>query len=211
MASIAPPRPARPKPGRPPGGGGPHDDGRGGFWGARGAPDRRYYTGMMVGLAGITMLFTAFTSAYVVRKGLSNDWRPLQIPPLAWLNSILLLAGSYTIEQAKRWFVNARRFRRWWLSTTVLGLMFLVGQILVWQRLTASGVYLNTNPSSSFFYVLTASHGIHLLGGVIALMWLTWKLQHGRLRPASVGVMALYWHFMDGLWIYLLMLIFFWR
>ncbi len=217
MATIAPPQPEtqesrRPSPGGP-GGGDPGLRGYGGgdFGQPGGASDRRYYTGMFVGLAGVVMLFTAFTSAYIVRKGLSDDWKPFAIPSLVWFNTAVLVASSVALHLAKRSFPNMPRLRRWWWTATALGLAFLAGQVSVWRELAAAGVYVSSNPSSSFFYVLTAAHGLHLLGGVIALLWLSWKLRGGRLTRTATGVMALYWHFMDGLWIYLLLLILIWR
>ncbi|MFQ5739413.1 MAG: heme-copper oxidase subunit III [Acidobacteriota bacterium] len=166
---------------------------------------------MRVGLAAIIMLFTAFTSAYVVRKGLSNDWRPLQMPRVVWPSTLILLASSLTLERARRAFHDLRRLRFWWATTALLGLLFLAGQVWGWRQLAERGVYVNTNPSSSFFYLLTATHGIHLLGGVTALLFLSRKLWKARLTRGAAGVMALYWHSMDALWVYLLLLLVVWR
>ena len=218
MAAIAPPRPTDREPTAGGGSGNrtglPGDQSYGGGGGSSpGAdlPDRRYYTGMMVGLAGIVMLFTGFSSAYVVRKGLSSDWVPLQLPSMVWMNSLILLASSFTIEKAKRHFSSIALLKRWWSLTVVLGMGFLIGQWMVWQQLIGSGVYISSNPSSSFFYVLTAAHAVHLAGGVIALVYLTFRLWTGRLTPVATGVMAMYWHFMDGLWLYILLLLVLWR
>ena len=167
---------------------------------------RRYYTGMMVGLAGILMLFTGFTSAFLVRRGLGSDWQGLQLPPLLWVNTLVLLVSSGCLEMARKRVHDILALRRWWLAATVLGVAFLIGQGVVWKQLWNAGLFLSTNPSSSFFYVLTATHGIHLLGGVIALLVLNGKLWKGLLNRMHVGVMALYWHFMDGLWVFLLLL-----
>ena len=218
MAAIAPPRSSDH---RTPSGGGsgnrggvPEEKGYGGGGGSspdESLPERRYYTGMLVGLAGIVMLFTGLSSAYVVRKGLSSDWVPLQLPTILWLNSFILMASSFTIEKAKRSLSSVTRLRRWWLLTVLLGVGFLVGQWLAWRQLVRVGVYLNSNPSSSFFYVLTVSHALHLAGGIIAMAYLTLRLWRGRLTRVATGVMALYWHFMDGLWLYLLLLLVIWR
>jgi cytochrome c oxidase subunit 3 len=216
MATIAPslPKPKAQSPGGSgdgfdqggSGGDGGHGDGRP----PRSVSDQRYYTGMMLGLAAILMLFAAFTSAYVVRKGLSNDWQATAFPGILWLNSMVLLASSFTLEKARRWRQVQARFQGWWWATTGLGMIFLMGQILAWQELVAGGVYLNTNPSSSFFYLLTGAHAVHLLGGVIALLYLSWRVwrrNSGGLGATALGVTALYWHFMDGLWIYLFLLL----
>ena len=215
MATIAPPLP-KPKAQSPGGSGNGVDQGGSGGDGGHGAgrpkslPDQRYYTGMMLGLAAILMLFAAFTSAYVVRKGLSDDWQATAFPGILWLNSMVLLASSFTLEKARRWRQIPARFQGWWWATTGLGMIFLMGQILAWQELVAGGVYLNTNPSSSFFYLLTGTHAVHLFGGVIALLYLSWRVwrrNSDRLGATALGVTALYWHFMDGLWIYLFLLL----
>ena len=215
MATIAPPLP-KPQAKSPGESGDGFDQGGSGGDGGHGAgrpkssPDQRYYTGMMLGLAAILMLFAAFTSAYVVRKGLSDDWQTTAFPGILWLNSMVLLASSFTLEKARRWRQVQARFQGWWWATTGLGMIFLMGQILAWQELVAGGVYLNSNPSSSFFYLLTGTHAVHLLGGVMALLYLSWKVwqrNSGGLGATALGVTALYWHFMDGLWIYLFLLL----
>ncbi len=219
MATIVPLPPASevkrqdPSRGEASGSGGLTGDGIDGFQ-DRVVSDGRYYTGMLVGLAAIVMLFTAFTSAYVVRKGVSDDWRPTGTPAILWINTLVLVASSVTLERARRRFSQRSHFGRWWSVTTLLGGCFLIGQVLAWRQLVGNGVYLNTNPSSSFFYLLTGTHAVHLLGGIIALMWVVWKLWGQYPAPISrtaVGVTALYWHFMDGLWIYLFLLLIFLR
>jgi cytochrome c oxidase subunit 3 len=101
-----------------------------------------------------------------------------------------------------------------WLTVTlVLGIVFLAGQLMAWRQLSEQGIYLSSNPHSSFFYLLTGLHGLHLLGGVLALSWLavrTWR-SFGVPAARFVEVTALYWHFMGVLWVYLLMLLFVWR
>lgn len=221
MAVIAPPPPkTKPKPPEEKGGkiggfdeGGFSGNGGRGPEGSAYLPDRRYYTGMTMGLAAIVMFFAAFTSAYIVRKGLSDDWQATALPGILWPNTMVLVASSFTLETARRCRAVRDRFQRWWWATTGLGFTFLVGQLLAWRELVASGVYLDTNPSSSFFYLLTGTHGIHLFGGVLALLYLSWKMWWHSTPPGetAVGVTALYWHFMDGLWIYLLLLLLLWR
>lgn len=175
--------------------------------------ERRYYTGMKLALAAILMVFAAFTSALVVRSGLSDDWQATSLPGILWPNTIILLISSFTLEKARRSYANTASFQYWWWGTTTLGATFLAGQMLTWQQLIANGVYVNTNPSSSFFYVLTVTHGLHLLGGVGALLYVAWKIRRKNSKTSAatiMGVTALYWHFMDGLWIYLFGLLLFW-
>ena len=219
MTTIAPPPPQtkrRKEKGR--GGGfgqGGFGDGNGPEGGAEAIlPDRRYHTGMMLVLAAIIMFFAAFTSAYVIRKGLSEDWLATGMPGILWLNTVALLTSSFTLEKARRSCAQFEHFVNWWLVTTLLGVFFLVGQLLAWRQLAASGVYMNTNPSSSFFYLLTGAHGLHLLGGVAALFYILSRVRSQRLEPVghvAVRVTALYWHFMDGLWVYLFLLLLLWR
>jgi cytochrome c oxidase subunit 3 len=206
---------------------------------------RRYRIGMFFALAAVVMLFVSFTSAYIVRQGVGTwsdasaryvtDWQPISLPPLLWVNTIILLASSFTMAMAQR--ALSRKLRTaprggaspaatpalivtdqhsvpWLGITFVLGAGFLVGQLLAWAQMRHLGVFVGTNPSSSFFYVLTGTHGIHLLGGVLALAYagVTSLLRKPLVtRFLVVDVTALYWHFMDFLWIYIFALLHFAR
>ena len=191
------------------------DFGRGdGF--APGHARRVYRTGMWLALVAISMVFVAFTSAYIVRSGLGDDWAAMGIPSLLWWNSVVLLLSSFTMERTRKTLAHGLRAasNSWITATTVLGTLFLAGQLLAWRQLAATGIYVATNPSSSFFYLLTGAHGVHLAGGLIALYYITLEAWRYRLGPAKrtlVEVTAIYWHFMDGLWIYILMLMWLWR
>jgi len=181
----------------------------------------KYRIGMWVALASILMLFIALTSAYIVRGvpalgGGEADWFPLDMPPVLWVNTAVLLVSSVSIELARRALKGNEYagFRRWITLTTLLGLAFLAGQVMAWRQLAAQGVFINSHPHSSFFYLLTSLHGLHLLGGVIALGYVTiaaLRMRIGFKRRTAVDVTAIYWHFMDGLWIYLFLLLFFFR
>jgi cytochrome c oxidase subunit 3 len=134
---------------------------------------------------------------------------------VVWLNTALLLASSAVLEFARRALKTGRRerFNRMWTAGSVLGVLFLAGQYAAWVQLRAQGIYLATNPSSSFFYVLTAAHAIHLIGGVVALLYVSIQALRLRLGPGkrtAIDVTAMYWHFLDGLWIYLLVLFLIW-
>jgi cytochrome c oxidase subunit III len=190
--------------------GGPGGEGWGdaGHWSV---PAHTYQTGMLMALAGIVMLFAAFTSAMVVRKGLSTDWARTVLPQILYLNTAVLIASSVTLELSRRALTDGRpeRFTLWLYTTVALGLAFVAGQFAAWRQLAERGVFLSTNPSSSFFYLLTGAHGLHLLGGIVALAYLAAKapsIAEGRKKRTAVDVTALYWHFMDGLWIYILIL-----
>jgi len=190
------------------GSGGRGGDGSG-SGGSGSVPQRTYITGMTVALGGILMFFMALVSAYIVRKDIPNSgWHPLTVPRILWLNTAVLIASSFTLSHARKLFKanNQQGFRHWWGVTTILGVFFLVGQIVAWRQLAAAGLFLATNPSSSFFYVFTAAHGVHLLGGVLALTWILFRPTHRLTKGTATEVAAMYWHFMDGLWVFLFLL-----
>jgi cytochrome c oxidase subunit 3 len=169
--------------------------------------------GLWLALGSITMLFAAFTSAYIVRSA-GQDWAPLEVPPLVWLNSAVLLLSSLTMEMARRSFDGWRpvAFRKWIAVTAVLGAAFLAGQVAAWRQLAAQGIYLSSHPHSSFFYVLTGVHGAHLFAGVLALFYVMMLAIRYRLTPgesSAPSLAATYWHFVDGLWLYLMVVLFY--
>ena len=150
-----------------------------------------------------------------MRRGLSEDWIHTQLPGVIWFSTTVLLASSVALEFARRELKAGRRagFNRLWILGSALGVLFLIGQYMTWRQLIAQGIYLATNPSSSFFYVLTAAHAVHLIGGVCALLYVSVQALRLRLGPGkrtAVDVTAMYWHFLDGLWIYLLILFLVW-
>lgn len=202
------------------GGGGAPGGGNGGFGGGEGAgpsgrsgavPQRTYITGMTVGLGGVLMFFMALVSAYIVRKGMPNSgWVALPIfPRILWLNTAILVASSFTLAHSRKLFRSDDEagFRHWWGVTTILGFFFLIGQIIAWGKFASAGVFISTNPSSSFFYVFTAAHGLHLLGGVLALLSVLFRPTHRLTRGTATEVVSMYWHFMDGLWVFLFLLL----
>jgi cytochrome c oxidase subunit 3 len=190
------------------GGGGDGNEGRG-------SSRRASFTGLYVLLAASTMVFAAFTSALVVRRGLSDDWAPMHKPPILFVNTAILLFSSFALEMARRALKSGARtrFNTCWTAGTVLGLLFLGGQTLAWIQLKDAGVYVATNPSSSFFYVLTASHAFHLLGGVSALAYVdvqALRLSLGPAKRTAIDISAIFWHFLDGIWVYLMVLFYVW-
>jgi cytochrome c oxidase subunit 3 len=188
------------------------DPGEGSGGGSPGIPQRAYFTVIQLGLAGIIMFFMALTSSFLVRKGLGNDWVAFTFPRILWLNSLILMASSITIQVARRHLHEDQQaaFKSWWGVTTGLGILFLAGQLIAWRQLAAQGVFLVTNPSSSFFYVLTAAHGLHLLGGVLALFYVSHRnWRRSRISQVTAAdVVSIYWHFMDGLWLFLFALLY---
>jgi cytochrome c oxidase subunit 3 len=172
-------------------------------------------TAIWVLLASITMTFAAFTSALIVRQGSSLDWRHLSLPRILYFNTLLLLASSFTLEVARRQVGDYMREQRngnahaarWLYITLILGLLFVTGQYLAWLQLRAQGLFMATNPSSSFFYVLTAAHALHVLGGLGGLTRVIRKFNRSTLRKTTLDATSHYWHFMDALWVYLMLLL----
>lgn len=172
-----------------------------------------YQVGMWLALASISMMFIGFSSAYIFGLDTHSLWRAMAVPPFVWVNTVILLASSLTLEWARR-APSAEQLKLWMSLTCLLGTAFLAGQLWLWRMLGQQGIYLSGNPHSSFFYLLTGTHGVHLLGGMVALVYLTARSWSSGTRvpgKISLNVTAIYWHFMDGLWIYLLVLLFFWR
>jgi cytochrome c oxidase subunit 3 len=172
-------------------------------------------TGIWVVLAAITMSFAAFTSALVVRQGGASDWHHLTVPNVLFWNTLVLLASSVTLEFARRRvavFMGGPRTvdlspARWLYVTALLGVVFVIGQYVAWLQLRSQGLYLATNPNSSFFYLLTAIHGLHVLGGLYGLTYVIRKLNRVVLRRSTLDSFSYYWHFMGTLWVYLLLLL----
>lgn len=152
----------------------------------------------MLGLAAVSMMFIGLTSAYVVSQGLGPLWKQVHLSPLIGINAAVLLASGYAMERARRGIS-----RGWLIGTLVLGVAFLAGQVGVFRQLADEGLYLSTGRQTSFYYVLAGLHGIHILGGVTALAWAAVGMKRSTLELTS-----LYWHFMGGLWLYLLLVIF---
>jgi len=171
-------------------------------------------TGIWVGLAAITMSFAAFTSALLVRQTTGSDWHHLTVPPIVFANTIVLLASSVTLETARRRVAAYARHQstdravplRWLIATLGLGLLFVAGQYAAWAKLRSEGLYLASNPNSSFFYVLTAVHALHVLGGLGGLLRVVAKLRNPvfNLRKSTMDATSYYWHFMGILWLYVL-------
>ena len=172
-------------------------------------------TGIWVVLASITMTFAALTSALIVRQGSALDWRHLPLPRILYLNTLVLFASSFALEVARRRagvFMGGRKDQvasptRWLYIALFLGLLFVAGQYVAWLQLRSQGLYLATNPNSSFFYVLTSIHALHVLGGLGGLIRVVHRLNKSILRKSTLDATAYYWHFMDALWVYLLVLL----
>jgi cytochrome c oxidase subunit 3 len=171
-------------------------------------------TGVWVGVLAISMTFAAITSAMVARAGATPDWQSFRLPAILYVNTVLLMLSSGTLEFARSRLaqppprVIGGTATQWLLLTLGLGVLFVAGQLLAWRALARQGLFLSTGPSSAFFYLFTALHGLHLLGGVAALVYALRRVR--MLGPAAgdtLGAAALYWHFMTCLWVCLLLLL----
>ena len=171
-------------------------------------------TGIWVGLSAIAMMFAALTSALYVREGAATDWHHIVLPPIIYFNTLALIASGVTLEVARRRvaaFMRGQQVPRsnamlWLQLTMLLGVVFVIGQYLAWLNLRAQGIYLPTNPNSSFFYVFTGVHVIHVLGGLggLSRVILKFRSSENPLRRSTLDATSYYWHFMGLLWIYLL-------
>ena len=160
-----------------------------------------------------TLIFSALTSAYVVRMGWP-DWGTFPTPWTLWLNTAVLIASSVAIQLAA---VRARNVqsvsalaRRWFYTAGTLGGLFLIGQVTAWVRLWGLGVGMAGNPSASFFYLITAVHGLHLLGGLGAWLWTERRSRRGAADGRTalrIELCALYWHFLLAVWLVMFTLI----
>lgn len=165
---------------------------------------------LWVGIGSIIMMFAAFTSAYVVRRAAGN-WLEFKLPDIFMVNTVVILLSSLTIHLAYTGFKsgNEQRYKRMLIATFLLGLAFVVLQYKGWEALTTMGATFTVNPSSSFIYVISGLHAAHVLGGVSAL---TVALTHAYVLPYKptlrrrqrFELVVQYWHFVDILWIYLM-------
>ena len=187
------------------------------FDGKKRFPKGTYKITTWILLAAIVMMFVALASSYIFLSG-SEQWKPVRMPRAFLISTVLILLSSLTIEKARGLLAkDLRQYARWLLITLVLGVAFVSSQLVAWRNLVKEGVYLSSNPHSSFFYLFTGAHGLHLVGGMIALTYLTVRSRHLLLgvddekRIAAADAVSLYWHFMDGLWIALFLLLWFWN
>ncbi|HTV03958.1 MAG TPA: cytochrome c oxidase subunit 3 [Acidobacteriaceae bacterium] len=226
---------------RPTGGGGDGENWENQPHGRRGPRELliRYRLGVMFALSGDLMFFVALVSAFFVRQSSGHfdihdnfidDWRPLAVPPILWLNTAVLLLSSVTMEMARRQLFHeidvmeewlglgrpaVKRAAPWLIATLMLGLTFLTGQWVAWKQLVAQGYLLTApDPSSHFFYLITGIHGLHLLLGIVALVAALvglFTLKKVEFRQIAVDSVAWYWHTMGIFWIFLFVLLVFFQ
>jgi cytochrome c oxidase subunit 3 len=196
----------------------PVDHGWGGGGGnseGRGADRRAAFTALFVLLVSVSMIFVAFIVAFLARRSMSDNWLSFSKPPILFLNTAILIASSVVLDFSRRALKAGERsrFNFWWTTATILGGLFLAGQFVAWHDLREAGVFVATNPASAFFYILTVAHAFHLLGGLSALVYVDVQALRLRLGPAkrtAIDVSAIFWHFLDGVWIALMVLFYVW-
>jgi len=168
---------------------------------------------LWTGIVAIIMMFAGLTSAYIVRQAEGN-WVHFSLPNLFYVTTLIILGSSATMM----WAVKSAkadqldRLSKALLSTTILGIGFVIGQYYAWQELFSGGIYLNGNPSGSFLYIITGLHAAHVLLGLFFLLivlGMSYKKKLEAKKIFYVELLTTYWHFMGGLWIYLFLFLLF--
>jgi len=208
--------------GRDPGGGGngPDPGDKNSYDPNAFVPDKsRVLTGVL--LVIVMMTFGGLASAYIViATNGAAEWHPFLLPIQVWISTVILLAssGTYHVAWKKLDVMDRESAKRWFIATTVLGAAFISSQLLAWFELRSQGLYMSGNPYAGFFYILTGVHAVHVLGGITALssvllqVWYPTRNENKILKRRTVAqVVGWYWHFMDGVWIVLFMLLGFWK
>ena len=163
---------------------------------------------MWVAIGSITMMFAGLTSAYIVKRNQPN-WLTFDIPLIFWYSTAVIIGSSITIWLGKKYFVNHEmvKYRRMLTLTTLLGILFVVMQVLGFRQLWSEGITLTKNVAYSFLFIIVGLHAVHVIGGVIALIVIFFRAFSKRSKNYSsvpVELIGTYWHFVDFLWIYLL-------
>ncbi len=184
-------------------------------------PNDKFRIGMWFLLLAVLMTFGGLLGAYIViATNKELEWRPFALPFQVWVSTVLILLSSaaYVISNRALQAEKQIKAKNWLLATTVLGAMFISSQILSWVELVGQGIYMASNPYAGFFYVLTAVHALHILGGILVLGYIllrTWNKTFSDeelvKRQSVSNAVGLYWHFMDGLWLVIFVLLGFWK
>lgn len=177
-----------------------------------------YRIALIATLAFVTVTFSALALVFILRSRVPMNWRHIILPPILWFDTVVLIGSSITYEIGHRKLIEdeQRAFFRWTMLTAGLGVLFLLGQLGAWWQILAAGQLVESNPHSSFFFLFSGMHGIHILVGLAGLG----ALLHRTREPASgprwqmntrvlANAVALFWHYLDGLWIVLFALLLF--
>ena len=182
---------------------------------APGASRRASLLGLYLLLVSSSMVFLALLAAFVMRRSIAADWVSMPKPRILWWNTGALLASSAMIEKARRKLQASDRvaFNWWWSAATALGFLFLAGQAIAWEQLRSAGHFIASSPSTSFFYILTATHAAHVLVAIAAVLYVEVGALRFTLGPAKrtvIDASAIFWHFLDGMWLCLMALFYIW-
>jgi cytochrome c oxidase subunit 3 len=215
------------------GNGGKRDGGGGGNDGGNDGSDNRQYEYveefqpdkskvlMWFLLVVVLMTFGGLIGAYIVvsTNGVM-EWKPFDLPTPIWISTFLIFTSSVTYHFAQKAIFqdNQPQAKKWLVATTFFGATFISSQLLAWFALVQRGVYVQSNPYAGFFYILTAVHALHVLGGIVALGSIVLRAWHqtasdedSEKRKIMAQVVGWYWHFMGGLWLFLFLLLGFWK
>jgi len=163
---------------------------------------------LWIALASIIMMFTGLTSAYIIKRNLAN-WITFELPQIFWYSTAVIIISSITIIISRNYFRQRqmKQYRLWLAITLILGIAFVLMQYIGFTQLWHSGITLTKNVSFSFLYILVGLHALHVIGGVVALVIILVKAYSIRVKTYNiipVDLINTYWHFVDLLWIYLL-------
>ena len=178
-------------------------------------PQKRFSVAVTLVMISVLVFFLVPSVALIFLERTSGTWVSLRLPRILLLNPMILVASSCTLETARK-ALSARdfpAFGKFWDATTTLGVFFLSGQLIAWFQLVSAGIHFASTQASSFFYIFTAAHGVHLVGGLAAILFVKFRdFEKGKIsRITAVKVVSYYWHFMDVLWLYLLGLLYLFR
>ena len=172
-------------------------------------------------LVVVMMTFGGLCAAYVVTAtNKALEWHPFELPVQVWISTVIILVSSFVYHRGKAALdaFDQSAAKKWLTVTAALGAAFISSQLLAWIELSQRGLYFSNNPYAGFFYILTAVHALHVLGGVIALgsvvigSWNGIYSDDRWVRMQSLGqVVGWYWHFMGGVWLVIFVLLGFWK
>ena len=163
---------------------------------------------MWIALGSIVMMFAGLSSAYIVKRNQAN-WLTFDIPLIFWYSTAVIILSSIAIMLSRKAFLNRKmkQYKSWLGVTTLLGAVFVFMQYMGFVQLWNSGITITRNVSFSFLYVIVSLHALHVIGGVIALLIIflkSFKIKTKIYSSLTIDLMNTYWHFVDFLWIYLL-------
>jgi cytochrome c oxidase subunit 3 len=175
-----------------------------------------YGVGLIATLAFVTITFAALTLVFLIRSRNNFNWTGIILPPVLWLDTAILVGSSFCYEKGHRTLRagDQRGFFRWTLYSTILGVVFLFGQMLAWWQILGAGQLMLNNPHSSFFFIFSGLHGAHILVGLAGLGALLYRTREPATGPkwqmntrVLANAVAIFWHYLDGLWVALFLLL----